>query len=749
MPDLAAINSLNNKIFLSGPAGSGKTTLAIDRLRALIDASIDGGSILVIAPQRSLLKPYQQLLRRADLPAGEQIEALTIGGLARRTIDLLWPTIAAQAKFTHPDQPPTFLTLETAQYYMEKVVAPLISERLYFEGVRVPGQRLYSQLIDNLNKAALVGFDYHQVGRKLIDAWEGPSGQTITFAQVQDCINRFRDYCYANNLLDFSLQVELFVELTKSAAFRDRLFKKYRHLMVDNIEEDTPITHDLLRDWIPAADSALIVFDNDAGYRSFLGADPRSAYTLRSVCEHTIELSDSHVMSIELISLEEKINKYLLPEVDLPTRTSKKPLAKVESENSPSALNPSQGSEEGITSSNLAKGLTGDQDRATQPFDRLRAGSSQGSPLAFGGGRFHPQMLDWVAREVNDLINNKNVAPNEIVILAPFLSDSLRFALQDRLDRSAIPTRSLRPSRALNEESITRGLMTLSALAHPDWKIAPPQSDVAQMFVMSIDELDPARAHLIAERLYRSRDGQIELRAFDILKAELQDRIGYEVGAKVERIRGWISDRVKDETVLPLDHFLSKLFGEVLSQDGYGFHRQIDPGRITAQIAESARKFRQTVSRDPFAAAIDPNIGRDYVRLVAEGIVAATYVESPYAETSNAVLLAPAYTFLLSNESVGYQFWLNAGSPAWWERLYQPLTHPYVLSRSWENGQKWTDEAEQSARQKTLLRLLRGLIRRCRSKIYLAMSTLNEQGFEERGPLLSIVQQVLRETNSE
>lgn len=702
------VRANNNKIFLAGPAGSGKTTLAVDRLRALINSGLNGGSILVLAPQRSLLKTYQQLLRRADLPAGEQIDALTIGGLARRSIDLLWPLIANAAKFERPDQPPTFLTLETAQYYMEKVVAPLVSERLYFEGVRVPGQRLYSQLLDNLNKAALVGFSFAEVGKRLISAWEGPAAQTITFAQVQDCINRFRDYCRANNLLDFSLQIELFVELSKTAGFRDRLFQKYRHLIVDNVEEDTPITHDLLRAWIPAADSALIVFDDDAGYRSFLGADHRSAYALRSVCDQTIVLKESHVMSIDLQALEESVEQ------------------------------------------NLAKGRS-EKDKIEEKLSQdlpTRIGAAR-QAIAFGGGRFHPQMLDWVAHEVTNLINNQKVAAGEIVILAPFLSDSLRFALQDRLERQSIPTRSLRPSRALNEESITRGLLTLAALAHPDWKIAPPQADVAQMLVMSIAGLDPARAHLISERLYRSRDGQIELRAFDGLKAELQDRIGYDAGAKYENIRAWINARVQAEAALPLDHFLSKLFGELLSQPGYGFHRQIDPGRITAQIIESARKFRQTVSPDPFSSTNNPNIGRDYIRMVAEGIVAATYVDSPYGETPNAVLLAPAYTFLLGNESVSYQFWLNAGSPAWWERLYQPLTHPYVLSRHWPNDRKWTDEDEQTARRETLLRLLRGLIRRCRSKIYLAVSTLNEQGFEERGPLLTIVQQVLREANQD
>jgi hypothetical protein len=95
---------------------------------------------------------------------------------------------------------------------------------------------------------------------------------------------------------------------------------------------------------------------------------------------------------------------------------------------------------------------------------------------------------------------------------------------------------------------------------------------------------------------------------------------------------------------------------------------------------------------------------------------------------------------------VGYQFWLNAGSPAWWERLYQPLTHPYVLSRQWPVDQKWGDADEVVARQATLLRLVRGLLRRCRTRVYLAISTLNEQGFEERGPLLTLMQQVLRET---
>ncbi len=694
------------RTFLAGFTGTGKTTQAVDHLRELLQTGAQADGILVIAPQRSLLKPYQDLLRRADLPAGDEIETLTIGGLAKRSVDLWWPAIAREAGFAKPDRPPVFLTLETAQYYMERVVQPFITERYFFEEVRLAHERIYSQLLDNLNKAAVVGFPYEEVGQRLIAAWSGPSTQTITFAQVQDCLNRFRAYCLEHNLLDFSLQIELFRRLLQHDWFRHNLYGRYRHLIVDNVEEDTPFTHDLLRDWIPQTASALIVYDTEAGYRSFLGADARSGDTLRSVCDEIVELRESHVMSPAVQVLEAMVTHVLSVNSDLPTRTS---------------------------------GLH--------------------DALSYGGGRFHPQMLDWAVTQITELMQRK-VAPQDIVILAPFMSDALRFALEERLQRHDIPTRSLRPSRSLNEEAVTRGLMTLAALAHPQWQIVPPQADAAQAIILSIDHLDPARGHLIAERLYhtrsghalsgsqvesRGRPGEAELRAFENLKPDLQERIGFEVGARIDRLREWLQAYAQSETQPPLDVFFARLFGEVLSQPGYGFHRQIDPGRITAQIVESARKFRQTVNPDPYAAILDSNVGRDYVRMVSEGVVAATYVESPYAEKPNAVLLAPAYTFLLSNESVGYQFWLNAGSPAWWERLYQPLTHPYVLSRQWPPDKKWGDEDEVAARQATLLRLVRGLLRRCRTRVYLAISTLNEQGFEERGPLLTVIQQVLRE----
>jgi len=130
--------------------------------------------------------------------------------------------------------------------------------------------------------------------------------------------------------------------------------------------------------------------------------------------------------------------------------------------------------------------------------------------------------------------------------------------------------------------------------------------------------------------------------------------------------------------------------------------------------------------------------------MVQDGVVAAQYIHSWQIETEDAVLLAPAYTFLMNNRPVDYQFWLDIGSRGWFERLEQPLTHPYVLSRQWPQDTPWTDVEEYETSQETLYRLTLGLLRRCRYKVFLGLCELNEQGNDQKGPLLKAIQRVLR-----
>ena len=129
--------------------------------------------------------------------------------------------------------------------------------------------------------------------------------------------------------------------------------------------------------------------------------------------------------------------------------------------------------------------------------------------------------------------------------------------------------------------------------------------------------------------------------------------------------------------------------------------------------------------------------------MLQEGVIAAQYLEGWQSANKEAVLVAPAYTFLMMNRPAAVQFWLDAGSAQWYERLSQPVTHPYVLSREWPVGRVWSDADEVRAARESMQRLVTGLLHRCRQRVYLCLSELGEAGFEQRGDLLRIFQRLL------
>ena len=527
------------KVFLEGPAGAGKTTAGVARLLGLIERGAPAGSLLVFVPQRTLAAPYLAALRRPDLPPGGRPTVLTLGGLARRMVELFWPLAGEAAGFARPAQPPVFLTLETAQYYLARVVAPLLAEGR-FRSVTLDRPRLYSQILDNLNKAAAVGFDPGEIGARLSAAWLGDPGRERVYADVQEAALRFREYCLAHNLLDFSLQLEVFRRhVWPQPLGRDYLLNTYRHLVADNLEEDVPAAHDLLAEWLPEFDSAVLIYDQDAGYRRFLGADPASAYGLRGLCREHLTFTEAVQPAAPVFAA-------------------------------------------------LGDALAAALDRPAAPvlFDHVSQADS--AAVQLGVRRFFPEMLDWAAGEVARLVHAEQTPPEQIVILAPYLGDALRYALMDRLGRAGVPARSHRPSRSLREEPATHCLLTLAALAHPEWGRPPERVDLAYALQHAIAGLDLTRAHLLAGIVHRARDGVVSLGSFDPIRPDVQKRLTLRAGGRYEDLRLWL-EAYRQGPPLELDHFLARLFDEVLGQPGYGFHADPDAAAVTARLFESVR----------------------------------------------------------------------------------------------------------------------------------------------------------------
>lgn len=697
---------LDTRIFLEGPAGCGKTTACVERLLYLLEHDVAGDSIIVIVPQRTLGTPYINALRTPGVTAGGRVSVLTMWGIARQMLLLFWPLIGEKAGFAHPEDQPSFLTMETSQYYLARLVGPLFDQG-YFDAATIHRNRIYSQIIDNLNKSAVVGFSYKEIGERLKKAWIGEPAQARIYQDAQDCASRFREYCLENNLLDFSLQVEVFSKyLVNQELFKDYFQNRYQHILVDNIEEDSPVSHDLLKRWLPQFDSAVFVYDEDAGYRQFLGADVQSAYELRELCDGKIVFNESFVTSKEIQSLGCHLSRELMG-----GSTNKK--------------------------SDL-------DSRKIQETEEPKVDPRPAFDFEYH--RFFPEMLDWVAEKIESLISDEGIPPGEIVVLAPFVPDVIRFSLVTRLSKYEIPARSHRPSRPLREEPVTTCMLTLASIAHPEWETRPTRDEVVVTLMQAFEGMDLVRSRLLTDIVYRHNDGIPYFSSFDRINTEMQERITYRIGGHFQELSLWL-DEYSQGPKVALDHFLSRLFGEVLSQPGFGFYGDYNAGEVVANLTESVGKFRRVVAGDlPEDSVL---LGKEYIEMVAEGVIAAQYVRSWKEQQDDAVLISPAYTFLMRNRPADVQFWLSVGSRGWYERLYQPLTHPYILSRQWKQGKRWSEEDEYSAGQENLYRIAMGLIRRCGRKVFLGLSELGESGYEQRGMFLKAIHRIIQEFPSQ
>src|SRR5260370_1033156 len=109
--------------------------------------------------------------------------------------------------------------------------------------------------------------------------------------------------------------------------------------------------------------------------------------------------------------------------------------------------------------------------------------------------------------------------------------------------------------------------------------------------MLSLD-MDLIRAQLLGEIVYKAKD--LSLSSFDQINPLMQSRITVEYGQRYSVLRDWILN-YRSGPPLPFDHFLRRLFGEVLSQPDFGFHGNLDSARVAASLIESIRKFRLAV----------------------------------------------------------------------------------------------------------------------------------------------------------
>ncbi len=490
-------------IFLSGPPGAGKSTALVARLVHLLRQGVPAYSILVLLPDRATRDELQKELKGLQLGPYGDVSLLTYYGLAHQMVSLFWPLVARRAGFAHPERPPIFYNFELAQDLMRHMVEPLL-EQGYFEKLHLHPLRLVAQLIDNMNQSALNGYPLPEVLLRLVGSWSGPAERLLAFQQGQEIVSRFRAEALEHGLLDFSLMLEVLQQhLLDAPPFWGYFTERYRHLLVDNVEENVPAAHDFIGRLLPQLDSALLVYDEFGGNRSILGADPEGALALRRSCSRLVRM----------------------PGPPRPTALLAQAAAV--------RLGQEEGTIEG----------------------------AEGAVLDVIRTRYRSEMAAAAADALGRMVHGEHIPPSEIAVIAPALDGVLRFALAQECARVEVPVRFLRRSRRPIEEPAVRAVLNLAALLHPEWDVYPQRYEIGEALGQVMAEVDPVRAALLADWTY---DPVVPgWRAPDSLTPTARNRLGVHLLAHYQQLwERW--QALLPAAGLPWEDLLARMQQELL-----------------------------------------------------------------------------------------------------------------------------------------------------------------------------------------
>lgn len=672
--------------FLLGPAGTGKSTALQHRLLRLLQAGEPAYTILVLIAEEEDRNRFLEFLHTQGAGPYADLTLTTYSYLAREMVSLFWPLVARPAGFERPYQPPSFLSYDLAQLLMWQIVTPMRSAGA-FADLRLRPQQIVSQLLDTLNRAALNRLTLEQAAQRQIQTWPGQQEHLRYLREAERAAKAFREHCLQHSVLDLSLTVRVFdTQLVEHPEFHRYFRERFRHLLVDNVEEQTPAGQHFVEALMDTTETTAIAYDAGGGYKRFLAADPTGANRFYDLSEHVFLFEDRFNASTPLIHLSNLVQNYLVPgQKKLPT------------------------------------------DRAGEAI------------LDVVTGRYRRDMVQRLMPSLHHLLTTEGIDPNDIAVVAPYLDGTLRYMLAQELQAAGIPYTMLRRRSTPRDEPRIRAWLTWLALAHPDWEMLPAPYDVAEALTLSMTGLDPARAQLLANALYEPEMG--ELLPVETLSEQMASRIGPSALEQVATLHKWLLEQAGEQ---PLDLFLQRLFNDLLARPPFQPEPDVGGAAVSEWLVRIAGRLREAAPA--LGWTNQAQIGRAFLNGINQGLVTANPPELGEPPAPDGVLISTMYGYLLTGRDVRVQVWLEASGHGWWDIPRQPLSNAFVLARSRRADRVWTMEEDYHIRNQLLSRLVRGLTARCRDGVILAASDLDRRGQRQDGPLWRALQTVLPRT---
>lgn len=524
-----------SKLILKGPAGSGKSSVLLERYKYLVrELHIPSEKILILVLNRSQSLEWRT---KTSLESSGAIRRTSYYGFIQSELITYYPIVVKNcSEIVNKRIKPIFLTFESAQFLVSKVIEWQRENSGLFSGVTSYADRIAIELTANLVKAATSDIPFYEIGNRLYNSLEiKDESKKQLFSDADMILSAYRKKCMELGIFDFGMAVELYNKcLLRDEGYREHLVSRTRHLIVDNIEECVPTETDFIEFLIPKLDSCLLGYNAEGGYGEIFGSNHLyMKQKLVDICS-TEELGKSYTCSDYLYEFSDM----LFENIEL-----------------------------GMGRKNI-KSLSIERD----PPCELRS-----------------EMLERVGERAARLVNEEGYRPSDIVILSTYADPVTEFVIARILERQGCQLKNLARKSRVVDNPFTQALITLAQLCHPAYGVLPNRDDVKAL-VRMILKIDPVRSSMLAGEICEQRP----FAGFpDVEFPGLVERIGYYNIEKYEYIRGWIKEYKELGKPLPINEFFQKVFLEILISG------EVSDGDISQakNLIDSARTFVDTVSR--------------------------------------------------------------------------------------------------------------------------------------------------------
>lgn len=494
-------NSKEKIILIDGKAASGKTTLAINKYRKMVEKEkINTGDILVLIMNR-----YQGITwkRELYLKTSGETKILTYQGFVRKELIKYWPIIERScSKVKKGKIRPEFVSADTANYMMEVLVDYFRKKKGYFMNITSTSSRIAADLVSNISKASFSLINIDEIGKRLYNSLQVKEGiKEETYRQVDKVIEHYIDSFLMQGSVDYGISVYLYNEyLLKDQLYRENL-KKIKYLVVDDLDEISPAQLNLINILGDHIQEAYLFNNHEGAFCSYYGAD--SEYLNQNITfdYEKIELEEEFSCNEEFINFIDKINERTL---------------------------------------NIMPQWEG----------KIPAYSDMSSQL-------RSEMIDKIGEKIRELIE-KGEKPQDIVVISPFNDFILRYELESKLKSIGVNVINTSKKSRLIDNPYVHCLVVMTVLCNKTIDINLTIDDYRKFFSMVLN-LDLIKASILSKCAVKDRNmQQLQERTIERIGFDTTEKYNY-LKEWIERYEDLIQQKS-----MPLDEFFRRAFLELL-----------------------------------------------------------------------------------------------------------------------------------------------------------------------------------------